>query len=70
MLILVKITGSKHTVRTAVLNMLSGLAALCAVELASGLTGIFIPISRLSLAVSGFLGLPGVTSMLLLQTFL
>ena len=67
LLILAKISGGKHSIRRALLYIGSGIAALCAVELMSVFTGIAIPVSRLSLCVSGFLGLPGVTAMLILQ---
>ena len=40
------------------------------VNLTGFFTGVYIPVSRLSLAVSAILGVPGVVSMLILQTFL
>ena len=67
MLILAKISGGKHSIRRTILNIAAGFAAFCAVELMSVFTGIALPVSRLSLCVSGFLGLPGVTAMLILQ---
>ncbi len=69
-LILAKLSGGKKSIRKALLSIGAGFAALCAVELASVFTGIAIPVSRLSLCVSGFLGLPGVTAMLILQAAL
>ena len=70
MLILKKISGSHHPVRAVMLSILWGLLAMTIVNLCSGFTGVSLPVSRLSLTVSALLGIPGVTAMLLLQTFL
>lgn len=67
MLVLAKVSGGKHSIRRTLLCIGSGIAALCLVNAASAFTGIALPVSRLSLCVAGFLGLPGVTSMLIIQ---
>lgn len=67
MILMCKISGGKHSIRRALLSVASGIAALGAVELASLFTGIALPVSRLSLCAAGFLGIPGVTAMLVLQ---
>lgn len=45
----------------------TGFAVLAAIDLTSSITGIFIAVSGWSIAVAGFLGLPGVISMLLIK---
>jgi hypothetical protein len=45
----------------------SGFAALAVVDLTSSLTGTFIAVSGWSIAAAGFLGLPGVVSMLVIK---
>lgn len=47
-----------------------GFAALAAVNFTSSYTGAFVPITRLSLATSGILGIPGVTLMVILNALL
>ncbi len=69
-IIIHKIMGSRHPVRSALLSMLIGLLSLAAVNICSLFTGVDIPVSRLSVACSAFLGIPGVTAMLLLQILL
>ncbi len=67
MYILRRIAGDIHPLRNTVLGMLVGIAALTVVNLFSPLSGITMPVSLLSLTGSAVLGIPGVTSMLLLQ---
>ncbi len=47
-----------------------GFLALALVNLCSAYTGVFLPVSRLSVAVSGLLGIPGVTLMVILNAIL
>lgn len=47
-----------------------GFVALALVNLCSPYTGVALPVSRLSVAASGLLGIPGVTLMVLLNAFL
>lgn len=48
------------------LSAVLGFLALAAVNLCAGYTDVSIPVSRLSIAVSGLLGVPGVTLLVLL----
>ncbi len=70
MSIIHKISGAKTPVRASLISMLSGIIALIAVNLCSGFTNVFIPVSMLSLGVSAFLGISGVTAMLIIQMIL
>ncbi len=47
-----------------------GFAALALVNLCSPYTGVALPVSRLSVAASGLLGIPGVTLLVLLNAIL
>jgi hypothetical protein len=47
--------------------MLSGGAALAAVNITGAVTGVFLPVSTLSLLCAGAAGVPGVVMMLLLN---
>ncbi len=47
--------------------MIAGLAALLAVNLTGAFTGVSLPISPLAVGTSAFLGVPGVTVLLLLN---
>lgn len=49
--------------------MIIGALALTAVDLCSGFTGVYIPVSLLSIMVSVIGGVPGVALMLVLNTF-
>ena len=50
--------------------MSTGLLTLLGVNLLSGLTGVYIPVSLLSVLVSAIGGVPGVTLLLFLNLFL
>ena len=50
--------------------MLLGWAALAAVNLCSSFTGVVVPVTPLSIGVSGAAGIPGVTLLLLFDLFL
>ena len=56
----------KKPFKRAFLSMLSGILLLGAVNIASGLTGVYIPVTRLTLLVSAAGGVPGVTLLVLL----
>ena len=47
-----------------------GFAALAAVNLTAQYPGVALAVTRLSVAVSGLLGVPGVTLMVILNTIL
>lgn len=70
MSVIQKISGSRTPVRASFISMLSGLIALIAVDLCSGFTNVFIPVSMLSLGVSAFLGISGVILLLIIQMIL
>lgn len=63
------LSRKKHPVKRALLSMIIGALALTAVDLCSGFTGVYIPISLLSIMVSVIGGVPGVALMLVLNTF-
>lgn len=47
-----------------------GFVSLAVVNLCAPYTGVALPISRLSIAASGLLGIPGVTLMVILNALL
>lgn len=49
------------------LNSLAGFAALWLLNLISGYTGIFFPMNLLTACIAGFLGLPGIAVLALIQ---
>ena len=59
----------KKPFRRAFLSMLAGVAVLTAVNLSAGLTGVYIPVTELSLLISTVGGAPGVALMVLLSAF-
>lgn len=61
------ILRAKHPVRKAAGGVLTGVAALVAVNITGILTGVTLPISVLSVGVSVVAGIPGVTMLLLLN---
>ncbi len=56
--------------KSFVLSALLGLGALALVNLCGAYTGVFVPVNRLSLLMSGLLGIPGVTLLVIADTFL
>lgn len=64
------IMHSHRPIRAAVLSLLPGIIALICVDVFSGMTGVFIPVSPLTLAVSSVLGIPGVTCLLIITRIL
>lgn len=61
------IMKSQRPVRHAVGGVLTGLFTLAAVNLTGAFTGVSLPISPLTIGVSGVAGIPGVTLLLLLN---
>ena len=53
----------------AFLSMLLGVGVLTAINLLSGLTGVYIPVTELSLLTSTVGGVPGVALLVLLSAF-
>jgi hypothetical protein len=71
--LLVAVQALNHAqkpVRKAFGGILIGLAALLAVNLTGGFTGVTLPVSMLSIGVSAVGGIPGVTMLLLMRLIL
>ena len=62
--------GRKRALLHTGTSMLLGWAALAAVNLCSSFTGVVVPVTPLSIGVSGAAGIPGVTLLLLFDLFL
>lgn len=61
------LSHSKKPFKRAFLSILIGLLSLCAVNLLSGFTSVYIPVTTLSLLTSAVGGLPG-TALLVMLT--
>lgn len=61
---------NKRPFKRALLSMCIGLGSLAAVNLLSPLTGVYIPVSLLSVLTSAIGGVPGVTLLLFLDLIL
>ena len=61
------IMKSKRPSRHAVVGILTGLLSLALVNLTGMFTGVSLPVSPLTIGVSGVAGIPGVTMLLLLN---
>lgn len=59
----------KKPFKRALVSMLLGVLTLCAVDLLSGLTGVYLPVTKLTLLLSTVGGVPGVALMVLLSVF-
>ena len=57
---------NKKPFKRAFLSMLFGLLALCAVNAVSTMTGVYLPVTRLTLLTSVAGGVPGVALLVLL----
>ena len=55
--------------KTAV-HGLSGLICLLILNTVSGLTGVFFPINAITVSIAGFLGIPGIAILALLELLL
>lgn len=64
------IVKARRPVSKAIGGILSGLCALAAINLTGSFTGVTLPISLLTLGVSGAAGISGVTTLLLLNLIL
>ncbi len=64
------IMKSKRPFRHAVGGILTGLFTLALVDLTGMFTGVSLPVSPLTIGVSGVGGIPGVTMLLLLNLLL
>ena len=68
-IIIQKISKNKKPVKRAFLSLLTGFLTLTAVNISSVITGVFLPYSMLTIAVSLIGGIPGVTALLGLNLF-
>ena len=59
----------KKPFKRAFLSMVLGVLTLCAVDLLAGMTGVYIPVTRLTLLTSVAGGVPGVALLVLLSVF-
>ena len=59
----------KKPFKRALLSMLTGILTLCMVNVLSGVTGVYIPVTMLSLSASLIGGVPGTALMVLLTVF-
>ena len=59
----------KKPYKRALLSMLTGILTLCVVNLFAGMTGVYIPVTMLSLTASLAGGIPGVALLVLLTVF-
>ncbi|MBR2108948.1 MAG: pro-sigmaK processing inhibitor BofA family protein [Ruminococcus sp.] len=69
-IIIQKLSKNKRPVKRAFLSLLSGGLTLILVDALSVFTGVYIPISLLSITVSLVGGIPGVTTLLALNLIL
>ncbi|MBQ4105471.1 MAG: pro-sigmaK processing inhibitor BofA family protein [Clostridia bacterium] len=65
-----KIAKKKKPLRRAFLTMLSGVLSLILVDITGVFTGVYLPVSPLSLTVSSCAGVPGVATMLIISWLL
>lgn len=67
---IIHFTGkNKRPLQRAFISMLTGILTLIAVNISGYFTGVFLPISLLSILISVIGGIPGVTLMLGLNLF-
>ena len=59
----------KKPFKRAFLSMLIGVLVLCTVNLLAGFTGVYIPVTKLTLLTSMAGGIPGVALLVLLSAF-
>lgn len=64
------IVRAKNPFKKMFLSMLKGVATLALVNIVGIFTGVVLPVSLLSLAIAAVVGIPGVTAMLIFNTFL
>ncbi len=60
----------KKPLKRAFYTMIFGIVALLSVNLAGNFTGVYLPVSPLSLTVSSALGVPGIAAMLTMSLIL
>ena len=60
---------SKHPFKRSMLSLFLFLLTLFAVNISGSFTGVYLPVSLLSVCIAAFGGIPGVTLMLALNLF-
>ncbi len=68
-IVIQKLSKNKNPLKRAFVSLFSGVVSLVAIDALSVFTGVYIPISILSVIISIALGIPGVTSMLCINLF-
>ncbi len=63
------IGNAKHPIKKSIINVITGITALIAVNLLAPMTGVSIPVSVLSILIAVIGGVPGVTLILSLSAF-
>lgn len=63
------ISKSRHPFKRSLLSMAIGILTLIAVNLTGSFTGVYLPVSLVSVCCAAFGGVPGVTLMLGLNLF-
>ncbi|MGN1130181.1 MAG: pro-sigmaK processing inhibitor BofA family protein [Ruminococcus sp.] len=64
-----KIGKNKKPLKRAFLSFFPGLLGLTAINLSSVFTGVYLPVSLLSVTVSSIGGIPGLTALLTMNLF-
>lgn len=67
--ILYAVKRSNKPVKRAITTVATGVVSLIAVNIAGIFTGVYIPVSTLSICASTIGGIPAVTVMLIIDTF-
>lgn len=67
--ILYAVKKSKKPLKRATTTVATGVISLAAVNIAGIFTGVYIPVSTLSICASVVGGIPAVTAMLIIDTF-
>lgn len=68
--ILYGIKKSQHPLKRSITSVATGILALTGVNIAGIFTGVYIPVSTLSICASAVGGIPAVTVMLIIDTFI
>ncbi len=59
-----KMSKNKSPLKRGFISILSGVSSLFVIDALSVYTGVYLPVSVLSIIISSVLGIPGVTTML------
>ncbi len=64
------IVRARNPIKKMLVSMIKGIATLVVVNILGIFTGVTLPVSLLSLSIAAVVGIPGVTTMLILNAFL